>query len=621
MYTKTHKKQIIPAGFAGLFLILYGIVFFVPKPVNLSFSDKTCVDQITVLPKIHRGTSDEYDVSFEGTKKLGSVDVLSTSTCFMPTKAPEQGKQRVATSPWGGLIAKKFFNVAVAQTPSVNTVPLNKPIPTTKDVVLPISQPDTLYDYRLVVGDNSADCIGQDEPQLNCDIASLDLKQGRTFQYRLERRYKEGSAELLAKSDLSTLEAVDVVDGDITKEKTTLYSKSKNISLELDEPIKKANLIIKNGDGVLASKTEIDGSKVAVVLDDELDRDKAYKLQLSGVEAENNSTLVEDYIVDFKTSDGPLPSAISIKTSGVAQSERIILTFDQTIKSDANIAKHVGVTGGSASVQKIGDKQIAIQLQQLPLCGKFTVTVKKGIQSEHEVSASKDWSYGSRVTCYTTSAYGTSLQGRPLIAYNFGNSGATTMYVGAIHGNETSSRSMMLAWVNELEANPDKLNGRRVTIIPSINPDGVAANTRTNSRGVNLNRNFPTSNWKKDIIDTDGEHKGGGGESPLSEPEASALANFTRQVGPKLLVSYHAVGSLVMGDVGSISASYAQRYAGMVGYSNATGSSSTFNYEITGGYEEWAYQNIGIPSMVVELGSYGYYNFPHHRSAIWAMME
>ena len=207
------------------------------------------------------------------------------------------------------------------------------------------------------------------------------------------------------------------------------------------------------------------------------------------------------------------------------------------------------------------------------------------------------------------------------MAYHFGNSGPLTLFTGAIHGNEVSSKYLMEAWINELDANPDKIGNRQVVIIPNINPDGVAAGTRNNSRNVNLNRNFPTSDWVRDIKDTDGPNKGGGGKKPLSEPESAALARYVQQLGSRLLLSYHAVGSLVIGDVGTLSASKAAQYASMVSYSNATGTSNTFDYSITGAFEEWTYRSVGIPSMVIELGSYTYHDINHHRGAMWEMLK
>jgi hypothetical protein len=60
----------------------------------------------------------------------------------------------------------------------------------------------------------------------------------------------------------------------------------------------------------------------------------------------------------------------------------------------------------------------------------------------------------------------------------------------------------------------------------------------------------------------------------------------------------------------------------MVGYRNGTGSSSeVFDYEITGTYDDWLAEKLGIPSMVIELGSYTFRDFGHHRAAFWAMAK
>lgn len=310
-------------------------------------------------------------------------------------------------------------------------------------------------------------------------------------------------------------------------------------------------------------------------------------------------------------------TGVSVGSTRVGLSDVVTVQFDQPIAADS--AKKSTIAGGQAAIS-VNGSTVQYQLQNLPRCQVFTLSVAKGLKSAHGIVSKSGWSHASRTICHTTSVYGTSVQGRPLVAYHFGSSGPVTMYVGATHGNESSSSGMMQAWVNEIENHPDRLAGKQIIVIPTISPDGVAMGSRMNANKVNLNRNFPTSNWTRDINDTDGKHKDGGGTKPLSEPEAAALASITQTYHPRLLVSFHAVGSLVQGDVGSSSAAKAAQYASLVGYSNATGSSSTFDYDITGGYEEWAWRNQGIPSMVVELGSYGYYSIDHHKAALWAML-
>jgi protein MpaA len=81
---------------------------------------------------------------------------------------------------------------------------------------------------------------------------------------------------------------------------------------------------------------------------------------------------------------------------------------------------------------------------------------------------------------------GRSWQGRPIRAVEVGSpSGTRVLVVGCIHGNEMAGVPIAHA-LDRLS--PSDLD---LWIVPDLNPDGVAADTRQNAHGVDLNRNFP----------------------------------------------------------------------------------------------------------------------------------
>ena len=81
---------------------------------------------------------------------------------------------------------------------------------------------------------------------------------------------------------------------------------------------------------------------------------------------------------------------------------------------------------------------------------------------------------------------GRSWQGRPIEAIEVGQpTGTPVLVVGVIHGNETAG----IAIAHALERLSPR--GLDLWIVPDLNPDGVAAGTRQNAHGVDLNRNFP----------------------------------------------------------------------------------------------------------------------------------
>jgi protein MpaA len=149
---------------------------------------------------------------------------------------------------------------------------------------------------------------------------------------------------------------------------------------------------------------------------------------------------------------------------------------------------------------------------------------------------------------------GRSVQGRPIDAIELGNPhGKRVLVVGCIHGNECAG----LAVVRDLERHPP----RRIDLwlVPNLNPDGYAADTRGNAHGVDLNRNFPAM-WKR--IGALGDPQWSG-PRPLSEPEARIAWRLVRRLRPAVTIWFHQPQGIVRAWGHSIPA--ARRFARLAG--------------------------------------------------------
>ncbi len=134
------------------------------------------------------------------------------------------------------------------------------------------------------------------------------------------------------------------------------------------------------------------------------------------------------------------------------------------------------------------------------------------------------------VTLPRTSTVGRSVQGRPVIATVLGSGPDTTLILGVVHGNEPAGAPLVRLLTSHLQANPDLLQGRKAVLVPNANPDGYAANSRYNSRGIDINRNFPAANRINDDKT---------GPAGFSEPESKIIADLISQHRPDRIVAIH----------------------------------------------------------------------------------
>ncbi len=125
---------------------------------------------------------------------------------------------------------------------------------------------------------------------------------------------------------------------------------------------------------------------------------------------------------------------------------------------------------------------------------------------------------------------GRSVNGKAIMVQVVGKGSDTVFVMGAIHGNEPASATLVERLSEHLRKNPSLTDGRRVVLLPVANPDGFAAGTRENVHGIDLNRNFEAMNR------VDNETNG---HSALTEPESKALERIINEYRPSRIVSIH----------------------------------------------------------------------------------
>ena len=224
-----------------------------------------------------------------------------------------------------------------------------------------------------------------------------------------------------------------------------------------------------------------------------------------------------------------------------------------------------------------------------------------------------------------TKVIGTSVNGREIIAHEYGTGDTHILFVGGIHGGyEWNSTLLAYKYIDHLDAHYTELpESVTVSVIPALNPDGIYTVTqkegrfteadvlfedttagmgRFNANNVDLNRNFackwqPKSTWRGNEVSA--------GTYAFSEPEAQALKLYVETMHPDGVVFWHSQANAVYAsecENGVLPSTYTlmNTYANAAGYKSV----ATFDaYPVTGDAEGWL-ASIGIPAITVELATH-----------------
>ncbi|HEX8169958.1 MAG TPA: murein tripeptide amidase MpaA [Thermoanaerobaculia bacterium] len=136
--------------------------------------------------------------------------------------------------------------------------------------------------------------------------------------------------------------------------------------------------------------------------------------------------------------------------------------------------------------------------------------------------------------------YGASVDGVPLTVYLPRSGSAELLLLAAIHGDEAET-TVAVSEALRCLAN----EALQAAVILCGNPDGMLRGTRGNGRGVDLNRNFPTSNWRPEPVFYKSRANDARdialspGPEPASEPETQALLALIERLQPRAIVTLH----------------------------------------------------------------------------------
>lgn len=189
---------------------------------------------------------------------------------------------------------------------------------------------------------------------------------------------------------------------------------------------------------------------------------------------------------------------------------------------------------------------------------------------------------------------GASVRGAPIVATTIEAPGgalpARLLLVGGIHGNEPEGLAAVDPIARMLG---DEAPGVRVRIIRDLNPDGTAARTRGNARGVDLNRNFPASNF------TPARQRGA---SALSEPESAVLAREIESFGADVVVVFHSIARGPFVNFDGPGEGLARAFAAAAGETDARWHVvASMGYPTPGSLGTFVGVDRGVPILTVEF--------------------
>ncbi len=237
---------------------------------------------------------------------------------------------------------------------------------------------------------------------------------------------------------------------------------------------------------------------------------------------------------------------------------------------------------------------------------------------------------------------GTSVEGRDIVAYNYGAGDTELLFVGGIHGGyEWNTALLAYEIMDYLDANPSVIpENVRATVIPVLNPDGLnrtvgttgrfvesdvpaliddTVSGRFNANDVDLNRNFDCE-WKE--VGKWQDKEVSGGSKPFSEPESQAIKKYIETNKPSAVVVWYS-------SAGGVFASSCNNgiLSETIAISNTYADASKYPaykdfdfYKITGDMVNWL-AGENLPAISVLLSTHKDVEFEKNKAGVEALLK
>lgn len=187
------------------------------------------------------------------------------------------------------------------------------------------------------------------------------------------------------------------------------------------------------------------------------------------------------------------------------------------------------------------------------------------------------------------------------------------LFIGGVHGDEPEGVRLAEEFALWLKSHSTEQDHPWI-LVPCLNADGYAQNQRTNSNGVDLNRNFPSSDW----VEAPEKNRYYSGPKAGSELEVQALVQLIKSANPKIIIHFHSWKPCVV-----YTGVPGKPYAEILTRGNDYEAREDIGYPTPGSLGQYGWLAHQIPVICIEEQEHGDLNlvWPHFHQGLQALIR